>query len=345
MKILCVAELSPGATAGMRLHYMRELGHRVEGIDSASRGHVALPLRLLNRIGWRLGWPLDLNRINVRMLELAQSFGPDLIWVDKGVHITRSTLVLIKTLLPGVRLVHYNPDDPFGRYGKSGWRRFIGAIPAYDVHFVPRRENVSEYLAQGAQRVIHNIPTRGFDPAIHRPYGETNELKAAFEADVGFLGAFEEERAQSLQRLAESGVRIRLSANWPQSHWHPNFLRAPYDVSGVEYAKALNSFKIALGFLRKANRDRHTSRSIEIPACGTMLLVERTEEHRHLFEEGREAEFFSSDDELIGKVHVYLAQPYIRSTIALNGRQRCFRSGYDYGSRLELMLGQATKTR
>jgi hypothetical protein len=340
MNILYVGELNYGSTARMRMEYLQQLGHCVEGIDTCFHLEPDFITRNLARIFWRLGWPLDLTNLNKRLIGRVLLLRPEIVWVDKGLYIRRDTLAVLKRRLPSLRLIHYNPDDPFGHGGRAGWRRFIHTIPEYDVHFVPRKENIQEYEQRGCKRVIHNIPTRGFDPDIHKPYPADDAIKRDLACDLGFLGGYEKERAASLLRLGEAGHQVRLMVDWPESYWHKNFLRAPYQVRGKNYAKAISSFKIGLGFLRKSNRDQHTSRSIEIPACGTFMLAERTEEHLMLFEEGKEAEFFSSDEEMIDKVRFYLANDTIREAIARAGHKRCLRSGYDYTSRMRQMLEQ-----
>jgi spore maturation protein CgeB len=77
---------------------------------------------------------------------------------------------------------------------------------------------------------------------------------------------------------------------------------------------------------------------VEIPACGGFLLGERTDKHLEMFQEGKEAEFFSSNQELLDKVRYYLAHPQLRERIAAAGQQRCWTSGYRYQDQMQKIL-------
>jgi spore maturation protein CgeB len=158
---------------------------------------------------------------------------------------------------------------------------------------------------------------------------------------VGFIGDFEIERAQSIFYLAQNDVPVRIwGPNWDRKCQlsHPNMRIEGKPLWGDDYAKAICSFDINLVFLRKINRDLQTTRSIEIPACGGFMLSERTNEHLELFEEGEEAEFFSTNEELLEKTRHYLNHQERREQIARSGRERCLRSGYSNQERIKEMI-------
>jgi spore maturation protein CgeB len=342
VKILYVGQLAPGSTCAMRLAALRNLGLAVTGLDSnppnGSPGTIA---KLGGRILWRLGWPLDFEGLNGALCRSVSDLQPDLVWIDKGVSITAGTLRTLRKLRPGVKLAHYNPDDPFGGFGLAGWRTFLRAIRDYDIHFVPRRENVAEYTRLGARQVVQLMPAWGYAPDVHRPVPVDADSLERYGADIGFVGSFEPERAQDLLAVAKAGLNVRIVGPWPRAFLHPGLLHSPAGAFGTDYARAICSLKIALGFLRKRNRDRHTSRSIEIPACGVFMLAERSEEHQLLLTEGREAEFFASVEELIDKARYYLSHDRERERIAAAGRERCLAAGYSNEQRMARILGLA----
>jgi len=92
--------------------------------------------------------------------------------------------------------------------------------------------------------------------------------------------------------------------------------------------KAICALYINIFLLRKVNLDLQAARFVEILACGAFILVENTEEHIGLFNDNKEAEFFSFNEDLFIKVEYYIINPEIRIQIAAAGRERCIRAGY-----------------
>jgi hypothetical protein len=237
---------------------------------------------------------------------------------------------------PDCKIVGYSPDDMSTRHNQS--RQFLAHLPLYDIYFTTKSYGVSELRALGC-RNVHFIGN-AFQPDVHKPYRTTEDDREKFGGAVGFIGVYERGRAASMHVLAEAGIPVRVWGPWKKGSYpvHKNLRVEHRSLWNEEYAKAICSFDINLGFLRKVNRDLQTTRSIEIPACGAFMLAERTHEHQELFEEGIEAEFFSSDLELLDKVNYYLKNGEKRRQIAKAGRERCCRDGYSNQDRAQLML-------
>jgi spore maturation protein CgeB len=335
LRILYVGPLTPGSTCLQRMQALQGLGHSITSFNTAPNWvmeHKRPPLnyRVINKI---IG-PPDLTRVNKRVTHLIRQDNFDLLWMDKGLDIKPGTLRKIKELSPQTTIVGYSPDDMGSKHNQS--KNFLACLPYYDWYCTTKTYNVKELKDLGCPRVM--FTGNAYDPATHRPMDLSAAERERFGGPVGFIGRLESHRAQSIYSLADHGIRVGVWGDGWQGNCpvrHANLIIKGPSIYGDDYARAICSFDICLGFLTKANRDLQTTRSVEVPACGVFMLAERTDEHRGLFEEGKEAEFFETDAELLEKVRFYLAHEIERKRIARAGRERCLKSGYSYHERLK----------
>ena len=345
LRILYVGPLWTGSTSAQRKQALCDLGHQVISIDTEPLSARKVERRLVYRIHYRLlksglipgcrGVP-DRAKANLQLLQRIRDEEFDVLWLDKGLTIAATTLAQAKRRLPQCRIVGYCCDDLLNPANQSP--QFLEHLPMYDAFFTTKSYNVEELKALGCKRPLFIANT--YDPATHRPASVSPAEREAFGGEVGFIGSWEGDRSEALYYVASNGVTVRVWGDrWHRvRHKHEKLILERRALLGDSYAKAICSFDICLGFLSKRNRDLQTSRSVEIPACQAFLLAERTSEHRELFEEGKEAEFFGSREELLRKIKFYLAYPGERKQIAAAGRERCLRSGYSNHERLSAML-------
>jgi hypothetical protein len=320
---------------------LQELGHRITPVDTLPPDVMRRDVTLPSRIRRKLFGPWDAAGANASVLSRASSDQFDVLWLDKGLTIDADTLRRVKTMQPNCKIVGYSPDDMAGRHNQS--RQFLQHLPLYDVYFTTKTYGVDELKALGCPRV--EFVGNAYDPNIHRPMPVTAEDRDKLGGAVGFVGDHEDDRARSMKFLASNGIVVRVwGTRWERSvHSHPNLVVEHKGLWADDYAKAICAFDINLCFLRKINRDRQTQRTMEIPACGAFMLAERTEEHLDLFVEGKEAAFFSTDEELLEKVRYYMDHSAERRSIADAGLQRCLRNGYSNHDRLRWMLQRAVQ--
>jgi hypothetical protein len=329
-KVLYLAPLWPGSTGLQRFRAFQDLGYEMTGIDTSPPwGSNSPPLS--HRILYKLLDSPDLQRINWKIIRAINESTYDILWIDKGLFLKPKTLKKVKRISPKTLIIGYSPDDMKAKYNQS--RHFLKGLDFYDLYITTKSFNVEELRLLGCPKVI--FIDNAFDIYTHRPMA-ISEIER-----VGFIGTYEAERAKSIFFLAQHGIPVEIwGNNWlSKCKLHSQNLKIKgMSQYGDMYAKLICSFDIVLCFLRKNNRDLQTTRSIEIPACGAFMLAERTNEHLGLFEEGKEAEFFSSDEELLAKVKYYLEHEEERRRIALAGRERCFNSGYSNHERIKEIM-------
>ena len=341
--ILYVGRLSQygdSSTCVHRYWALKKLALRVDTVDVDDIFHWNFVNRVRNFMfcrGWNVGFA-GTAKVGEAVLKRLEESEFDLLWIDKGVWISGAALHFIKERHPQIKLIGYSPDDMGQRHNQSV--QFLSTLPEYDLFVTTKSYNVPELKALGCREVM--FIGNAYEETFHYPRDLNEEELKRYRCDVGFIGAYERERAESIRFLADNAVPVRVFGNnWSISH--PNISVFPA-VFNEGYCKALSATRINLAFLRKINRDQQTTRSVEIPACGGFMLAERTAEHLELFKEGEEAEFFSSNGELLEKCRYYLAHEDERVRIARAGLRRCIESGYSNRGRLKSVLDHISKS-
>lgn len=340
-RILFVADLRGHSRSLQRMRAMRELGHHVVGISLAPGqvGEITTrPPTFFMRVMNKLDYPVDPVGANAQIIAALKKDEYDVLWVEKGLSIRPSTLRRARRMQPGMKLAFHSDDNMADRHNQSAW--FRGALPLYDVNGTHKSYNADpdELPAQGARNMLYFPKT--FDLRFHVPTVTDAATRRRLGGRVGFIGSFEAERAQSMLELAQAGIPVRIWGNGWKSMVgaHPNLMVENCPVYGEDYIKLLCCTDVNLGFLRRLNRDLHSDRSVEIPACGAFLLAQRSSEHLQLFEEGREAEYFDSQEELLAKVTRYMEDADARAAITKAGRERALASDYSHDHFVSLIL-------
>lgn len=322
-RILYVGTANEGSTSLHRANALRRLGHEVVHVDPyTSLGRWNRPyVRSLNyRSGYLLSSYVTRSWLRSRLLELNTSF--DIAWIDGGELLSRTALTLIRE--HAEKLVLFNHDDPSGSRDLAKFRTLRRSIPAYDLCAVVRPFNLPEFFRLGAKDVVQ--VWRGYDEVAHLP-DDTGKVPDRFKSDIAFIGLRQpsEDRDHVLLALIEAGLTPAIwGDNWQRSPLWPrlkSYWRGSY-LSGKDYVHAIQGAKMCLGLLAKANRDEHTTRSMEIPYAGGLLCAERTAEHQLLYKEDEEAVFWSTSQECVSQCKRLLADDELRRRIREAGRKR-----------------------
>lgn len=356
MKVLFLGEIGAGQTSRMRMNALSRLGHDVRGVNTVEPWMNAS--WLLRQVQRRAGRGRVVDDINRSVLAAGREFKPDVVWAEKQEFLRPETLMELKDI--GAQLIHFTPDP----YFSLAWKRtrlMDSAIGVFDIIVYCKSYEREQYAALAKPLIFMPL---GYCDETHRPLVSDDP---SWQAAIGFMGGWEPRREHLARTLLAAGLELKirggywdflLDGRWTlrrqiilkQLAGHDAFSICRDDALGRawqggevyqdDYARALTGAKIGLGLLRKVCPDQHTTRTFEIPACQSMLLADRTEEHSNFFEEGKEAEFFDSPEELVDKAKFYCGNENSRRRLAEAGLERCVKSKYAYVHRLCATLQQ-----
>ena len=345
MKILVVGDGHSAIHEVAVVEAFKKLDHQVKAFYWQTYFNSQNPLvRLWQRIQNKFIVGPTLNRLNADLINTSVQFNPKLIFIYRGTHIAPHTITDIKQRLPDCLVYGYNNDDPFAEgHPPWLWRHFLKSVPKYDLVFAYRHRNLDDLKKVGARRV--ELLRSSYIPELNHFVILSEIDKVKYDCDVVFIGHYENDgRLEYLEEIVKNGYKLRLFG--PGYEWNSllaksvvlKHLAPVHLVWNEDYNKALCGAKIALCFFSKLNRDTYTRRCFEIPAAGTLLLSEYSDDLASLYQAGEEADMFKTKQEMIQKINLYLDDDDLRSRVAVNGSQRAITDGHDINSRMAKVL-------
>jgi hypothetical protein len=324
MKILYLGDTFQHSTSAHRAAALRRLGHELVHVNP----RAALPRhRIIGGLSVRLGFGVFAPIISQAIKRGMGSTSFDLAWIDTGAEVPPGIYAFLRKR--GVKIINYNVDDPFGPRDGRKWSLYRRSVPLHDLTVVVREENVVEAKVAGARQVLRVY--RSYDPVAHAPVELSADERARWCCDVSFIGTWMPERGPFMLRLLELGVPLTLQGDW----WHKAAewprLKSVWRGSGVygrDFVAATQASKVALGLLSKGNRDRHTTRSAEVPFIGgAVFCAERTDEHEKLFGHGVDAWLWRTPEECADYCFRTLGDEGQRKIMAASARKRIMAAG------------------
>ena len=341
MRILSVGTLEGLSNTCLHRHWA--LCKIAKQVDSVSTNKH--PITLWFRIAYHLflyGIPIRLpenDNENKRIKKMVDTNKYDVVWIDKGITIFPETLKYIKSKQPTCKIISYSPDNMALRHNQS--QQYLESIPYYD-HIITNKSYILDDMRKLGAKNIQFV-NNTYEPSFHYPRELSNDDLTRLGGDVGFVGMWEKERCESILYLADHGIKVRVFGDekWGKyTNYSPNLTIDLHGLYNDDYAKSFKAFKISLCFLRKMNFDQQTTRTVEIPACGGFMMAERTNEHLAMFDENKEAVYFSSNEELLEKCKYYLEHDKERLSIANAGYYKCIENNYSNEGMIRNVLSQ-----
>lgn len=329
---LYIGQYSEGTTSNMRANQLFEIlqSKSSEVIDT----HIPFfkTNKFFRSFGFRYKYGPLISTINKYIQKNIKSEQYDLIWVDKGVYLNSRTMRILRQKTQ--KLVHFTPDPAFTYHQSS---LFYKSLPFYDYVITTKSFELEDYYKRvSPKKVLY--ATQGFDKSLHK----RSNLDFAEKSGLVFIGHHEKSREDIIEVLLNHNIKVTLAGikweDFAKRHnesKHLNYLGP--GVYGEDYVKTIQQAKIGWGAISKWIPELHTTRTFEIPACGTALLTEANGETSKFFNPD-EVIFYKDEGELVEKVKYYMEHAEELKILTQKGYDKVVAEGFDYYSILDRLL-------
>jgi hypothetical protein len=322
-KAIFIGVLSHGTTSKSQADWLRRITPDCEwqGIDVD--GPFQSQPRWSRSLAFRLRWGPAVAAVNRFVLQSLPSSKVDLVWIGKGVLLYPSTVQRIRQLAQTI--IYYTPDTAF--YGNRS-RFFNATMSSYDLIVTTKSFEVEQYHRYVDPEKLF-LTTQGYDPNIHFPRTNVKKKKHAV-----LIGLCEPDREECVRTLRANQIPVVIGGkgweNIVRSYYgEEGFTFLGETVFGESYARAICEATIGLGLMSKKFPELHTTRTMEIPACGTILATQKTSETTRFFKDD-EVLFFDNFHDLAQKIQAHFSDPDHAQKVADRGRHALLSQPFSY---------------
>lgn len=217
-----------------------------------------------------------------------------------------------------IKLLSFYPDSPFAFFNGSSNQNILLSLPYFE-HFFIWDMALEPALSSGGSKSVIYFPFFTDHEIFDKIKVEPEKIY-----DLCFVGAWDEKREKYLTFVASnSNIKICIAGNLWKDYLRGDSILHKYlqpgEVSFHNMIYLFKQSKIVVNFLKTQNKRTHNMRTFEVPSCKEFLLSEFSQNQRSFFYQGKHAEYFQSEQELLIKTRFFLANEKQRWLIAKNG--------------------------
>lgn len=305
---------------------LRKLGHEVEAFIRSDPALVGRRAKRLERFTGRLSLAMVTNAIahraprlypdywarNRRLQAHVRRFEPDVILLTGGNRVIFPQTIEAIKAERGCKVVYLSGVSPI--VFSSAIERAAASL--YDLVIVNDYYHGIQWLELGAAR-MEALPMSAVDPDFHRPYVLSDDERARWACDVGFVGTLLPvelygQRIAALEAVRDLGLKV-----W-SVHDVPASLRPAYQgpALGETMLRVLCASRVQVNPHGNFMRYGGNMRLFEAAGCGVFQIADDLPGNRTWFTPGETIVTYRDVDDLRAQVRHFLAHEDERRAIA-----------------------------